>query len=277
MRDQSYVPDAPIEAADEDRFNRAPFAKGIANTLAGLKDHSSIVIGIYAPWGEGKTSVLNLIRSGLKPFDNILVLNFNPWRFQHEDAFLVSFFRALAKAIDTDLETRLEKLAKSRWAKAFELLGQPFGVNKVVDWMAIMATVGTEEYKARVEEKLKEKGKRVVVIMDDIDRLNQAEIRTVFRLVKLTGGIDYISYVLAFDEEMVAAALDQEYSSQKAKESGRGFIEKIVQVPLHLPRAEQESLSQYCEHINMLGRYSFSVPEAVARGELRPLGKASET
>ncbi|RMR76700.1 hypothetical protein ALP80_200098 [Pseudomonas savastanoi pv. fraxini] len=31
------------------------------------------------------------------------------------------------------------------------------------------------------------------------------------------------------------------------------------------------------EHINMLGRYSFSVPEAVARGELRPLGKASES
>ena len=30
------------------------------------------------------------------------------------------------------------------------------------------------------------------------------------------------------------------------------------------------------EHINMLGRYSFSVPEAVARGELRPLGKVSE-
>ena len=25
------------------------------------------------------------------------------------------------------------------------------------------------------------------------------------------------------------------------------------------------------EHINMLGRYSFSVPDSVARGELRPL------
>lgn len=25
------------------------------------------------------------------------------------------------------------------------------------------------------------------------------------------------------------------------------------------------------EHINMLGRYSFSMPDAVAKGELRPL------
>jgi TnpA family transposase len=30
------------------------------------------------------------------------------------------------------------------------------------------------------------------------------------------------------------------------------------------------------EHINMLGRYSFSVPEAVARGDLRPLGNTNE-
>ena len=30
------------------------------------------------------------------------------------------------------------------------------------------------------------------------------------------------------------------------------------------------------EHINMLGRYSFSVPEAVAKGELRPLRHPSD-
>lgn len=30
------------------------------------------------------------------------------------------------------------------------------------------------------------------------------------------------------------------------------------------------------EHINMLGRYSFAVPDAVARGELRPLRTKNE-
>jgi hypothetical protein len=30
------------------------------------------------------------------------------------------------------------------------------------------------------------------------------------------------------------------------------------------------------EHINLLGRYAFSVPEAVQRGELRPLRNSSE-
>ena len=40
---------------------------------------------------------------------------------------------------------------------------------------------------------------------------------------------------------------------------------------------DEERLSPFVhEHINMLGRYSFSVPEAVARGELRPLGRVED-
>jgi hypothetical protein len=31
------------------------------------------------------------------------------------------------------------------------------------------------------------------------------------------------------------------------------------------------------EHINLLGRYSFAVPEAVARGELRPLRNPADS
>lgn len=31
------------------------------------------------------------------------------------------------------------------------------------------------------------------------------------------------------------------------------------------------------EHINMLGRYSFAVPESVLRGELRPLREPGDT
>jgi len=45
--------------------------------------------------------------------------------------------------------------------------------------------------------------------------------------------------------------------------------------PVHLE--DEARLSPFGnEHINMLGRYSFAVPEAVTRGELRPLRTAQE-
>jgi predicted KAP-like P-loop ATPase len=60
-----YHTDVPIHTSDEDEFDRAPFARRIAQTIVGRRDPSSLVLGIYGPWGEGKTSVLNLIRTTL--------------------------------------------------------------------------------------------------------------------------------------------------------------------------------------------------------------------
>ena len=60
---KSYASDAPIKTRSEDRFKRYPFAKRIAETVIARPDPSSIVVGIYGAWGEGKTSVLNFIDS----------------------------------------------------------------------------------------------------------------------------------------------------------------------------------------------------------------------
>jgi hypothetical protein len=101
-----------------------------------------------------------------------------------------------------------------------------------------------------VEEALREEGRRIVVLIDDMDRLEQSEIRQVFKLVKLTGDFEYVSYVLAFDPDMVAKALGEAYGTGTAKE-GEGFLEKIVQVPLALPAADPAELEEFFfDHVN---------------------------
>jgi hypothetical protein len=84
--------------------------------------------------------------------------------------------------------------------------------------------------------------------MDDIDRLDRSEIQAIFRLVKLTGDFENTAYVLAFDEQMVASAIGEKYSSSSGQsyEAGINFLEKIVQVPLHLPPPSPDALRQYC-------------------------------
>src|ERR1700682_5524036 len=73
-----YLTDAPIGSKAQDTFNRWPFAKRIADTLAELKDASSIVIGLYGPWGDGKTSTLNMMATVLAGYKDIVVVHFNP-------------------------------------------------------------------------------------------------------------------------------------------------------------------------------------------------------
>src|SRR5688572_29901269 len=78
-------------------------------------------------------------------------------------------------------------------------------------------------------------------MIDDIDRLARKEIQTILRLVKLTARFQHVSYILAFDDEIVAAALGERYG-EGGSASGRRFLEKIVQVPLHLPPADSNEL-----------------------------------
>jgi predicted KAP-like P-loop ATPase len=56
---ESFDADRPIKSSREDRFGRSKFAKRVAHIIAERRDSTSIVVGVYAPWGEGKTSVLN--------------------------------------------------------------------------------------------------------------------------------------------------------------------------------------------------------------------------
>src|SRR5262249_16045435 len=63
------------------------------------------------------------------------------------------------------------------------------------------------------------------------------------KLIKLSASFHNTAYVLAFDDEMVAASLGERYGAGDVA-AGRNFIEKIIQVPLHLPDAEPAAFRQ---------------------------------
>ena len=89
-----------------------------------------------------------------------------------------------------------------------------------------------------LREKLRVLGTRIVVLIDDIDRLRQEEIREVVKLVRLTGDFPNIIYVLAFDRLRVEAALGED------RESGRAYLEKIIQVSYDVPSAHAPDIGK---------------------------------
>jgi hypothetical protein len=237
----SMQADRPIEKIADDKFDRAPFAVQIAKVIATRQDPSSLVVGLYGPWGDGKTSVLSMIREALQSYPDVIPMDYNPWFYgSSTEAITRSFFKSLGETLE-----KSKLFSKENIAQLMTTFGSvvPHIGGAVTSVGETMATEALTDTRDKVGEILKRHGKKIVVFVDDIDRLDRADIQTLFKLVRLSGGFDHTTYVLAFDDTVVAEALGEAYGSGDPV-AGRRFLEKIVQVPLHLPPASPEKLRQ---------------------------------
>ncbi|MBA3986124.1 MAG: hypothetical protein H0X63_06035 [Flavobacteriales bacterium] len=234
----------------------------------------SIVFGLFGAWGEGKTSIINFIQSEIsKQGEDYIQITFNPWRFTDEAALLTSFFNTLAseikKRIPEEIQTKSKKKnwVKKKWERITTFDDEPlktstenigeliqkygkitaiFGAGEVAETIGkAISNVNLDKLKTRIEKLLEENKKRIIIYLDDIDRLDKSEIHSIFRLVKLTGDFSYTAYILSFDQEMVASAIGERFG-QGDKKAGECFLEKIIQVPLNIPKAQPDSLKKFC-------------------------------
>lgn len=241
----NYSSDAPISSPDQDRFSRWPFSRRISEIIAKRTEPSSIVIGLYGVWGDGKTTVLNFIEKALENESNVICIRFNPWRYGTEEQLLEGFFHNVADALDTKLITSGEKI-KEFIRKVAPAATSAFGKKAIGDGMVqFIAGPSLSEFRSRIETALENAKKRVVILADDIDRLEKEEIQATFRLVKLTADFKYTSYILAFDEQVVSSALQDRYGGG-VENAGKAFLEKIIQVPLNLPSVDRKVLRGFC-------------------------------
>lgn len=252
-RQDSYIIDDPVNTKDEDRLERYPIAERIVKTIVSRKDPSSFVLGIYGAWGEGKSTVLNFVDNIFdKEYKNsVYCIKFNPWYFRDEDQLLTNFFGLLASKLDGGIilnRERIGKYSKDYLAKlipptTLKLVGVDLG-EMFNRWGGLLSDVSLDERKKNLENFLEDEKKKIVIMIDDVDRLDKDEIQTVLKLVKLLANFKHTTYILAFDDEMVAKAISGNYGGDK--EAGKGFLEKIVQVPIPLPKLSRDSLESFC-------------------------------
>ena len=236
-------PDLPIAKLEEDGLNRGPFAESLAKTLVQYSFPSSLTIGLYGEWGSGKTSLLNMVFENVERIDDgVVVLRFNPWLCSDPKQLVTQFFKQMATAI---------KLKKRAADKAWELIDQyadilgatsviPVAGEIVAAFTKVLTKKAEEETKERTNDlqesknqiikKLKDEKIKIIVSIDDIDRLSEEEIVAVFQLVKSLADFPNTIYVLAFDYDVVVRALGKVQHGD-----GKEYLEKIVQVPFEIP------------------------------------------
>lgn len=230
--------DNPIESSAEDLLGRAPLARDFAQSLRRLDVRRGAVVGIFGPWGHGKSSFVNLMREELAAEPPITVIDFNPWMFSGTQQLVEHFFN--------ELSTHLKKLGDPKLAGAAKLVDDygdsiasvagllgPLGILGVASVRGIAKRLGRQrgasEKKKLAAAELAKLDDPILVVIDDIDRLTSEEIRDIFKLVRLTASFPNVIYLLAFDRARVEQALTEPGIA------GRAYLEKIIQVSFDLP------------------------------------------
>jgi hypothetical protein len=225
--------DGAILRSSDDELTRDDFVAGLAQSIKEVPEGKSVVIGVYGDWGEGKTSVLNLLRAKLR-LPGLVVVDFDPWCYAGRGAILTGFYSQLGTALGEEAGGyRVAKLIRM-YVRELSVgyppvsIGLPLGERSVT----------LEERREEIETLLRSRGVRLVVMMDDIDRLDMAEMLSVFGLLRASGNLPNVVFVVAMDPKLVGKRLAQ-------AGFGADFVSKIVQVPLYLPVVRRDQITVY--------------------------------
>lgn len=276
----SYSDDSPISDTSEDLLSRADFVEQLSDMLCHKTDEADgLVVGIYGTWGYGKTSTLNMLKQNIG--GEAVVVNFNPWAFPTQSLAIKNFLFDLANAIQvvmpkddsgsTSFNQRLyripfigEKIRKKTAGGTFTLR-EGFGdaleqyARKIITMSSEIpgakpikhlengATILNKSndlnaMKQKLNELIRKCEKRIIVFVDDIDRLDSEETFYTFKVIKNILNFSGVVYVLAFDDYAVGKSLNPRFEGGVAEDAGRKYLEKIVQIPLRLPALRREDL-----------------------------------
>lgn len=234
--------DDPIINVGQDRLDREPFARRTARLIDdNYSADSSVVYGIEGPWGCGKSSVIAMTTTCLNDIGKKWkIVHFTPWATSGTEGLLAEFFAALsAVAPEGDGSSGLRR-SILRYAD----IARPIAAVIPVVGDALREGVTVAENRARkpwseafadVADNLRRLNVPILVVVDDIDRLQTGELLDLLRVVRLLGRFPGVDFLLAYDEQTLIETLQDPARGHVSKVRGRAFMEKIVQFPLSVP------------------------------------------
>ena len=248
-------------------------------------------IGVFGDWGSGKSSLMKMVEEKYGDKEDVLVIKFNGWLFEgYEDTKTVLMGRIVDEIIKKrKFSEKAIKLA-SQLLKKIDVIKISGAAVKYGLGFAAMGPVGVAALSAgAVMEKLKDIDyenyikqsqsgiesdntlrnniydfhknfeelinetniKKIVVLIDDLDRCSADTIIGTLEAIKLFLFTKQTAFILGADERLIKYAVKRRFPEipGDASEVGRDYLEKLIQYPVRIPVLNHIEMTTY---INLL-------------------------
>jgi predicted KAP-like P-loop ATPase len=245
--------DNPITDPKDDLLGYNSLADDLASQLIAIlrlhetdrpKNLPGITVGIQAPWGTGKSSFLNLLKTRLRNRLEATTIRYNPWVLDGTTDLLPDFFTTVGN--NTSLTETPSHGAKA--AKVLRTIGNALPTLAAVPVVGFLAqpaalavngaATAAEDYGKRhqtltsalreAKNAFTQLNKPVFILIDDLDRLEPQSLLTLLKVVRLVTELPNLSVILAYDETHINFTLKDLHYDQD-------YLHKIIQMRKDLP------------------------------------------
>ena len=237
--DYFILADEPINNIAEDQFGYVQLVRSLLDSFNSLNlTKHSYSVGITGVWGSGKSSFLNILAKLVENDD--IVVRFNPRSARFVGKIQEEFFSALSSKLrehHTGVKTYIAQYADAIGAVDEGWMG------KIA---SMIVSMSVEEGKDRINKAIKEIGRRLFIIVEDLDRLTGEEIIEVLKLIDGNGDFCYTIFLTAYDKGYANSVIRQYLNADALQD----YTDKYFSYELPLPVQNKNTLSSYfCKYI----------------------------
>ena len=239
-------PDTPITSNEADNFQTGAYVNALSEFI--LECDTPMTIAIQGDWGTGKTSMINMVDEKIKK--EVASVVFNTWQYSQfnlGDALPVLMLNKLAltltdkKFTADEIKRTLSKLGKMAvHLAAGKFTGGGDTNDDIFNFDEVESIVGIKnEFQKAIDSRAADtKRNRVVVFVDDLDRLEPQKAVELLEVLKVFLDCDKCIFVLAVDYSVVTQGVKAKYGQDMDSEKGKSFFDKIIQLPFKMPVAK---------------------------------------
>ena len=252
-RNIDFESDSPIQTSQYDVLDRTDFIDILKRKFMNIDKEKGFAFLLSGVWGEGKTSCINLLKEQLRKENLFEFIDINPWFNDTKEKLLNAILGEINtfaksfypyKSFESDFDDII-KLANVKLTNHVEIALQNILDNFTKD--------------NNIQHKIKNIGnilkneysKRIVIVLDDIDRLSKEHILYILQVVQMFKQYTNIIFVLSADYNKIENILCEisepcvENNNVNSKEGGikkalyyKNYLEKIASVIVQLPKIE---------------------------------------
>ena len=219
-----------------DKYGREKYLETIVSYIDNTTTDSSFVVGVFGDWGSGKTDFILRLKYHFEPnAKNVqnenIVVEFNPWKVSNKEAMIDDFFNDLAQALkpfNKSVSSKIKEYSK----KIFQDSKQP--QFRAID-ILLDNLINDQSIKDRydsINELIKQTGMRLIILIDDLDRLTGDEVIEVLRLIRNTANFANTFFIVAIDHSYITDVLKK----TKLLSNEQQYLKKIFQLVVTLPK-----------------------------------------